>query len=348
MNSLKCARCGLVNFSTDAACERCNEPLDAAAQRPLVNAVAPGAAAGAPALPRPAGGLYYKPSGEVPAVGALAGLVGGLAAGAVLAFVYSYLVYYIPLVYLNALCVIGFAALLGMVPGYLMHACKVRNTAAGVGIALVPVLISFYLSWAVWVSIVVSNDEAGVSALGLAAQPLLLWELIARINEVGAWTLFRSSTPVSGIALWVVWAVEAAIVLIGAPVAAAAMLGDAPFCEKCDAWCAHERGVALLAAGDDGEVRRRVEAKDFQYVRGLGAMAEGDVEWYRVDLHRCPTCGQMNTVSVFNEKLKVDDKGNVSVKSSALVENLLLTAPEADGLRALNRDPAAPAAPAFA
>lgn len=354
MNSLKCPRCGLVNFATATACKRCDEPLDASAPRPAVNAIGnygtSGAAVNAPALPRPAGGLYYKPSGEVTVVGALAGLIGGLAAGAVLAFAYSYLVYYIPIIYLNLLCVAGFAALLGFAPGYLMHVCKVRNTAAGVGIAIIPVLASFYLSWAVWVSIIVSNDEASISALALAAQPLLLWELIAKINEVGAWTLFKSSTPVSGLALWVVWAIEAGVVLIGAPVAASMMLGNRPFCENCNAWCAGEQGVALLGAADDDEVKRRVEAKDFQYVRGLGTKAEGDVEWYRVDLHGCPTCGQMNTLSVMKEKLKVDDKGNVSVDSSPFIENLLLTAPEANDLRTLNREAAAPApsAPAFA
>jgi len=341
MNSLKCPSCGLVNFATAAACKRCQGPLDASAPR-----TAPGAAP-SPAASRPADGLYYKPSGEVPLAGALGGLLAGLACGVPLAFVYSYLVYYIPLIYLNVLCTVGFAALLGFVPGYVMHLAKVRNVAACVGVAVIAALVSYYVSWAVWVSVIASNEEASVSALDLASQPGALWAMVLRINELGAWSLFRTQTPVSGLGLWVVWAIEAGIILIGAPIAAAAMLGDAPFCEGCKVWCSCERGVALLGQAEEGELRRRVEAKDFQYVRGLGAKSEQDVEWFRVDLYRCPSCGQTNALSVLKEKLKFDEKGNASVSSSAFIENLLLTVPEADDLRALNRD-LAPSAPAYA
>jgi hypothetical protein len=339
MNSLKCARCGLVNFATSPNCKRCEEPLDGSGR---------GAAqTHAPALTPPHGsaGLYYQPSGEVPLVGALGGLLVGLLAGVVLAFAYSYLVYYIPIIYLNFLCTIGYAAGLGLAVGGVMRLGKVRNGAASAGITVVAAFVSYYLSWAVWVSIVVSTGDSSVSALELAGQPLLLWELILKINEHGAWSLFK--TEVTGFALWLIWGIEALIILIGTPLMASAQTSSDPFCENCQSWCAREQGVAVVALAESAEFKRRLEAKDFQYLREVGAKGEGDAEWLRVDLHHCPGCGQTNTLSVHKEKLSYDSKGNPSVSASSLLDNLLLNAADIRDLRAAGHDAAARPQPAF-
>jgi phage FluMu protein Com len=339
MNSLKCPRCGLVNFATAAACKRCEEPLDASQ---------PGAAyAAAPSLtpPHQGEGLYYTPSGEVPLLGALGALGGGLLGGIVLAFVYSYLVYYIPIVYLNVLCTLGYAAGLGFGAALIMRWGKVRNTAAATGLALLPTLASYYVSWAVWVSLIVSSDEQSVSALELARQPALLLELIVRINEVGAWTMFKATF--AGIPLWIVWGIEALIILVGSPIAAYSMMSADPFCERCHQWCTHERGLALVGAAEEGEFKRRMEAKDFQYLREVGLRAQDDVEWYRVDLHHCAGCGQTNALSIQKEKLTYDSKGNSSVNSSSLIDKLLLSVTDTQNLRAASRDATQPQ-PAYA
>jgi hypothetical protein len=334
MNSLKCARCGLINFATAAACKRCEEPLDASRQ---------GAAdAPAPALtPHSHGdGLYYTPSGEVPLLGALGGLLGGVLAGLVLAFIYCYLVYYIPIVYLNVLCTIGYAVGLGFAAGLVMRWGKVRNMAAATGIAVIPAVLSYYFSWAVWVSLMVSNEDASVSALELARQPALMWELIQKINELGPWSMFNQTFK--GLPLWIVWAIEAAIVLIGSPIAAFGLMSADPFCENCEKWCESERGVALVGAAEADEFKRRLEAKDFQYLRDVGAKAEDDAEWYRVDLHFCPGCGQTNALSVQKEKLNFDSKGKPSVSSSSFIDKLLLSGADAQHLRAAGREAAQP------
>ena len=292
--------------------------------------------------PRDGDGLYYKPSGKVPLAGVAGGLVGGLAAGFALAYAYANLIYLLPFHYINFLCTFGYAALLAATPGYVMRWGKVRHGAAYVGITAVVAAASLYLSWAVWVSLAVPPAELGVSALELAGRPLRLWELMVQTTGRGTWTFF--GIPVMGFALWAVWAVEALIVLAAAPAIAHAMATGDPFCENCRRWCKYEQGVAVVASAADGDLKRRLEAKDFRYLRELGAKREGDAEWLRVDLHLCPGCGQTNTLSVHREKMGHDLKGKPMVTSDALMRHLLLDAADLRELRAAAAaDPPEPA-----
>ena len=338
MNSLKCTACGLVNFPTAAECKRCGGALSPSAAggfgQSFVGAQAPPAGFARPQA------VYYEPSGEVTAVGLAAGVGGGLAAGAAFAFAYSYLITYIPLVYLNLLCVLGYAAGLGALVGHLTKLGKMRNNAVGLIIAVVVSVASYYLSWAVWLSIMISRSDASVPVLEIAQNPSAAWSVIEAINERGAWTLGRTRTPVSGGMLWFVWGVEALVILVGSPVMAMSVLTDTPFCEPCQTWCDEERGLAWIGAADSGEMKQRCEAKDFPYLRAVGPRREDAAEWYRLDLHRCPACGRTNSLSVQRERLKVDKKGNCSVGSEGLIKGLMLSAADVQQLRQLGSEPA--------
>jgi hypothetical protein len=339
MNSVKCIKCGLVNFATAAECKRCGAPTGPAA----AGAFAPSSGGGQAA---PGGDAYYRLSGEVTVAGLFMGLGGGLTAGAVLAFAYSYLITYIPFVYLNFLCTIGYALVLGAVTGHLMRVGKMRNSVVGGSLGLIVALVSYYFSWAVWLSITVSGSDLSVSSVELAAQPGALWRVMQAVNENGAWSvglglsaiLSGRGGMVSGVALWVVWVIEALIVLVGTTIAALGTLAVDPFCESCQTWCAEEKDVLSIRPADSGELTRRFEAKDFAFLKAVGAKSEGDAEWFRLDLHRCPGCGSTNTLSVKQERLKVDDKGKTSVDSKGLIQQLLLTEADVHTLRLISSE----------
>src|ERR1044071_318668 len=95
-----------------------------------------------------------------------------------------------------------------------------------------------------------------------------------------------------------------------------------PFCESCKSWCEEDKDVLSVGLVEAAELRRHVEAKDFEYLKTVGAKASGAAEWYRFDLHRCPGCGETNTLSVMREKMKVDSKGNTGVNTSGFMEKL--------------------------
>lgn len=334
MNSVRCLKCGLVYFATAAECKRCGTSNAPAAAGPS----APTAGAGAAS--------YYRLSGEVTVAGLALGLGGGLAAGVALSFAYSYLVRWLPFVYLNVFCAIFYTILVGCGTGCLLKWGKMRNTAVGVFVGIVVAFASYYFSWAVWLSLVASGGEFSVSSFGLAAQPGLLWKVMQAVNEKGAWSIglgLRVGGTVSGDALWVVWGIEALMVLVGAPFSTWFTMNMDPFCEACQKWCAEEKDVLSIRPAEAGEMTRRFEAKDFVFLKEVGARREEDAEWFRLDLHRCPGCGMTNTLSVQREKLFVDTKGKARVDSRGLIKQLLLTEADVRHLRLVSSELKQPA-----
>lgn len=292
--------------------------------------------------------LYYKHSGKFTLAGVALGLAGGIVAGLVLAFVYAYIISYLPFVYINALCTIGYSIVLGLAVGAILKWGKVRSTAITVVVALVVAVISLYFSWAVWLSVFLSRAEiTSVGVFEVAQQPAELWDAIGRINEVGAWKI--RNLVVSGGFLWFIWAIEALIVLGGTVFMAMATATATPFCEACQSWCHETDGLMVLRDTPADELKRRIEVKDFAYLKSLGPKADAERDWVKVKICHCPNCGQTNTLSVKREQLTINKKGESTTKSTAVVDNLLLNKDDVSRLRQIGQEVSAmpkPAAPA--
>lgn len=340
MNSIKCTSCGHLDFTTAATCKHCGAAMTPGGTNELRQTFGSQSAPGRGY--QTAGSAYYSESGKVTGAGLAAGIGGGLAVAVALAFVYAYLNFYSPLLILNLVCAVGYAAALGASVAALFKWGKTRNSTIGMFVVTVVTFASYYLSWAVWLS-VISGGALGVSSWTLAAEPLGLWEVLRVVNARGVWVIGghgRSSNneAVSGVLLWLCWGGEAVVVLAGAPVVAWKVLTARPFCESCETWCAEERGVALLRPAESDELKRRFEAKDFLYMKTVGPRAEGDYEWCRLDLHRCPCCGRTNTLSVQRDKIETDRKGKQTIKSKEMFRGLLLSESDVRQLRRVSAE----------
>ncbi len=284
-------------------------------------------------------GLYYRHSGKFSVQGAATGLAAGLASGLVLAFIYSYLILYIPFVYVNFLLTAGFGSLLGGITARFLRRGKLRNTKVALLMVIIVATASLYASWVVWIYAFIRRQGADVSLLPIASQPRLLWQLIQRVNEVGAWS-FLHVTP-TGPALGFVWIVEASMILGFAIWVGAGAISE-PFCESCQRWCELTEGVAVVGEGDPKELKSRMEKKDFSFPEKLGAKKPGASSWFRLDLHSCPQCGMVNTLSIRKVRVSVDKKGKSSEKTKNVMSKLLLNAAETESLRRLSRTLAEP------
>jgi hypothetical protein len=285
--------------------------------------------------------LYYKPSGKVTLWGVALGLVGGFVAGLLLAYAYSYLIAYIPFIYLNFLITIGYAVLLGTCTGFLLRFGKVRNNWVCAAVALVVAAASLYLAWAVWLSVMLWKADLSVSVMDLAQQPGFVWELVQEINKTGAWTIGSlhagQGIAVSGVVLWLVWVAEALIVLVGSVIGATAAMSSDPFCESCQSWCRHTKELMLLETGNPDELKRRVEAKDFDSLKSLEPKKPGQEDWFKIDICECPKCGHTNTLSLINERWVVDNKGKQSKKGTPVVDKLLVSKSDINRLRQVSQ-----------
>jgi hypothetical protein len=178
----------------------------------------------------------------------------------------------------------------------------------------------------------------------VASQPFGLWRVLQLVNEKGAWSIghgygsSKNQPAVSGVLLWVCWATEALIVLVGSMATAWYALTTEPFCEPCNVWCEEEKDLVSIRAAGSDELKRRFEAKDFAYLKTVGAKAAGDAEWCRIDLHRCPSCGMMNALSVSRQKLSVGRNGKTNVTSSNIFRGLLLTEADVRQLRQISSE----------
>jgi len=195
---------------------------------------------------------YYVPSGKFSPSSFLYFILTAIIILPILAVIYTYLVWYIPFIYINFLITAGFGFGVGMALQYLaINIGKVRNPNLAVLFGVLGSFIAMYFSWAIWVDLVINAGESYgntrigittsnikiVQVLELAFNPSLLLDLIVDINKVGTWGL-RSAT-ISGVFLAIIWLIELLIVLVIAvlvPYASA----KRPFCELSNKWFEEE------------------------------------------------------------------------------------------------------------
>src|SRR5262249_20285307 len=134
--------------------------------------------------------------------------------------------------------------------------------------------------------------------------PSFLLAFILRLNEVGHWKI--GGDKPTGLVLWILWAVEAAVIVGAAAIGASSTMEDEPYCETCNTWCKVKPLVAEFQPCDPAELKMRLEAKDLKLLEGLGApTAEAD-RWLEAKLHQCGTCESTNTLTMEMVTAKTD------------------------------------------
>lgn len=280
--------------------------------------------------------LYYRHSGNFSTSGLLAGLAASLVAALVLAYAYAYILVYLPIAgYITFIISAGFGAGIGWSTISVLKRGKVRNEVVMLGAAAGIGLLALYVAWAVWVYALLRRAEADVGLLPVLTNPPVLWEVIGAINAEGAWSI-SGATP-SGAVLWILWAVEALIILGAAGLVAKSMSGDGVFCEQCGDWCEGTEMIARTAHGNPSDVVAKIEGKDFPAVQALGPVAAGARSWMHLTLAHCKSCDETIVLSMNSVRLEKDDKGNDSEKSDTLIDRLLLTREERDAVRQMGK-----------
>lgn len=248
---------------------------------------------------------YYSHSGKFAPDAPLVAMAVGVPTALVLSWLYAYAILYIPIVGLVTFILTGgLGACVGIAVGLVLKQRKVRNKAVAWGVGLFVGFVTLWLSWVSWIVGLVRRGDEDISWLGVLFSPGGLWQVIEKVNEVGAWS-FKGATPTGGI-LWALWAAEA-LIIVGVAAWIAALMIDDPYCETCGTWTTGRQGVATSAKGDASSLREALERKDFAGALAGAGPAVNVVEWLRYDVHECGQCGDTNTLSVI--EVKVKDKG---------------------------------------
>lgn len=274
----------------------------------------------------------HKHSGSLGITPLLAPLPATLAA-LVLACIYAYVVVYIPVAgYLSVFFVGAFSYGMAVVVKRIGLIGKCRSPGFLTVVGVYTALVGLYTSWAFFEFALLSRGDVDVDLLALLSSPGAVWDIAVMINETGWYTVF-SITP-SGVALWVLWGLEAIIICIGPVLMGSSGLLDELFCERCNAWCAASLEDLQFALPADGIISPELQAGNIQALETLGPKGAELDPYLQMVVKNCRTCDHTATAKL--ELVKPSrDEGKLTTEASDLGETNVLSRADYGSLTAL-------------
>lgn len=271
------------------------------------------------------GARFYKPSGKVPVMGIVHSLIWGILVGAVLSFLYVPACIHIPFIFLNAIIWLFFAGISGIGVMASVKQCKVRNPFVASLLGAFSGISTVYIHWAVYCSFTYGfhwNDF-----FRFLSHPGELFDHISRIAEHGTWSIgrFGSGVDVSGIALWIVWIIEA-LGIIAFPVFVSHNLSSELFSESQNKWLDKDavKSERELFSGSPDDLKTQLLRGDFSSLLTLKPNPSSSSAHTRVEL---TSSGDPNEIylSVYEVKPNLKSKRSGKMQDDRIIENMIIS-----------------------
>jgi hypothetical protein len=260
--------------------------------------------------------MYYQESGNVDLKGILIVAVVGAVTAALLGAIYGYVSYYIPLIYFNFFITLFFGIGVGFALGKASLWGSIRNTKFMLAAGLFFGVLAIYFGWVSWFHAV---SEQSLLMFG----PGEILQSMEGIASFGAWSIF-GWTP-TGTALYIIWAIEAIMVIGGTTLLAMGGGGREPYCEDCDAWTASEVLPGHFSAIEDPiALISGLESRDMSLLTKLEKVEPTELHRTKVELVKCGTCRNSHYLTVEHVEASFDDDGKMKEDETPIVENLKL------------------------
>jgi len=269
---------------------------------------------------------FYRHSGKF----GIGGASVALAIGAAVAYLVGWAYVYVADIMGDIAVVATFmsAVVVGAIVGAVLTGAKARNAKLAAVLGALTGLLAVYFDWAIWMHMMMARGGKQVSSFTFIASPAVLWQLIGAVNQRGLWS-YRSYHP-AGTALWILWGIEAAIIVGTCTWATYSMNSEDPFCETCDAWTKVEKDVIATAMLDPQAMDNVFEFKNWEE---LAKHPFPDVgPQLHIDLHICPKCKSFQTLLARRLEWK-KTQGKREKKEKTLIPHLLISPSDADHIR---------------
>lgn len=259
---------------------------------------------------------FYRHSGRFGAHGPLLSILAALVVAYPLGIAYSYLIRWIPFIYLNFLITVGYGLAFGLITVPILRFAKVRNTLVALLTGLAVGLIAAYFNWNGFAHTLVKEPPAVIA-------PGQLFRFMGAVYEHGSWGLgFRSDTPVTGFLLALVWLGEAVIIIGGATLLAFSAVSEVPFCERCGSWLNEEQKIDKLDAFTQPDQVAALKAGSLTPLEAARPRIPASGAFARLTLRHSPPCEDFCTLSVENVTVTYDKDGKTEEKIETLMTNL--------------------------
>jgi len=260
----------------------------------------------------------YRHSGKFGLAGPVLAVVAAGALGFPLGLAYSYLLRWIPFIYINLLATFGYGAAFGWVTSRVLKSNHVRSPTVAALTGLAVGLIALYLEWSGHLHVLF--DDAPWFFL-----PDEIWRSLPFLYEHGSWGL-RSGGNITGIPLAIVWLGEAGIIVGIAVVLPYTFVKDTPYCEKTKCWLDEEKKINTLETIADPAQVAALKAGDLMPITAAKPKTEGASAFTRLLLKRSEKCPVFCTLRVQNVTVSIDRKGNLKEKVNDLTQDLIIPA----------------------
>ena len=259
----------------------------------------------------------YRHSGKFNPLGILLAVAAAALLSLPLGLAYSYLLRWIPFVYVNVLATFGYGSAFGWVTARLLKAGHVRNLPLAAVVGLAAGLFALYGEWSGHLH-TLFDDGPWVFLPGdiLRVMPLLY--------DKGSWSFHGSN--VTGIPLAIVWLAEAGIILGMAMLLPYTFVRETPYCEKTRCWLDEEKKINSLGRFTDPAHLAALQAGDIMPITQASPKVEGASVFTRLLLKRSAKCPVFCTLRVQDVAVSFDNKGNVKEKVADLTRDLIIPA----------------------
>jgi hypothetical protein len=276
--------------------------------------------------------LYYRHSGKTPLVRLLTALLTITPVAAAAGALYAVLAANLPILSIDKIVVVaaillmmGFAFGVGGLTGKMLLWARVRNMAMVWAVAVWGAVLAWYVAWVVWEWYILRRWDYNPEFLFMFTHPRGVWYVAVAINKVGTITMGDRDDGIKGPVLWLLWAIEAGVVLGAATLVPYRMTRGLAFCEACQRWCRRREGILSVGpAADEDRLRARLALKDLSALEELGPADMSAPRRLRVDLQNCPACDAMHLLSVCRMEVSYNRQGQRSDKVRVLVDRLWL------------------------
>lgn len=277
--------------------------------------------------------LYYKPSGIVPIGGIILAFVISIAISIGLTIAYIALQWFIPFIYFNFFITFGLGFFIPYGVNLGLGLGKVRNTKIATILAIFCALFVFYAQWALFISLMynASGSMGGGtwvrSSFNLDgfiyafSHPAILFRAMLELNEVG--TISVKHNTISGVFLWIIWALEAILIIFIPMLMASSGKVSKPFSEQNNKWMKkRDLDGKIKFVDNKEELERELSSGNFKPLKEH--LTEIGDAYATVSIHESPG-DQKRYLTVTNISHSTNSKGETKKDDKVIIEHFLIT-----------------------
>lgn len=270
---------------------------------------------------------FYSHSGKFGVIGPVAAIVVGAIAALPLGIAYSYLIKWIPLIYLNFLITLGYGFLFGFLTRWLLKFGKVRNDTIALLTSGAVGLLAWYGSWNGCARALVGADAPWLLT------PPQMTTFVQILLANGSWGIGTSSSgPVTGIPLAIIWILEGAVIVGLTVLVGYKFVTQTPFCELHNCWLDQEKKIDKLDAFSQPDQIAAFKNGDLSPLEQAKPRVPASGQFGRLILRHSDQCHDYCGVSISNITITVDRKGNPKESEQKIISNLWVSKSQFDYL----------------